>query len=405
VKLLCSNQKCIQGESNVRQFQFRYILLIAFSATLLYSNVSYGDVIADSLEDWSVDGIIGENGWFNGWRNFTEDNGGDYNYEEEFLFFINDGSGVVDYIGEGHVPFGNSWTGDHWRLQGGDLGATGGPWTILESEFAHPNGTNSAAGGVPEEHWTIRRWEASIAEPMNLELTTSLAAQNTNCGNGTTVHLYQNGNLLHSLTTDSAEAVEDSYVGRVLPGDLIDLALTPEGVDGERGDSCDGSLYRLTISESFVDTPSCDFDGDGLCTGSDIDQLMNEAATGGTDTDLTGNGIVDNADRDEWLAVAGIENGFAGPLLAGDSNLDGTVNSTDLNNLALSWQKEDVFDWTGGNYSADGSLGVNSSDLNALALNWQMSTPLAAESVPEPNALSLMFLAIIAYTVCCRTRN
>ncbi len=138
----------------------------------------------------------------------------------------------------------------------------------------------------------------------------------------------------------------------------------------------------------------CDFSGDSVCDGVDINLLMNEAATGGIETDLTSDGIVNNADRDMWLALAGPENGFAGPLLVGDSNTDGTVDSADLNNLALNWQAEEVFNWTDGNYSAGGNPGVNSADLNALALNWQESSATAA-AVPEPSAFCLLLLAVV----------
>ena len=246
----------------MRQFQFRRVLLVAFSATLLYSSASYGDVIADSLADWSSDGIQGENSWINGWRNFTEDGESDYDYLDHFIDFINDGTGAdANYIDQ--RPFlENNWVGNEYRLQSGDLGASGGPWTILQSETSHPNGTNSA--GVAEEHWVIRRWIASIDEPMDLQLQTTLRATNTNCGNGTTAHLYQNGSLLHSVTTNSAAPSTESYFGQVLPGDTIDLALSPEGADGARGDSCDGSAFRLTISDDTPPVPPAPAIADSL---------------------------------------------------------------------------------------------------------------------------------------------
>ena len=138
----------------------------------------------------------------------------------------------------------------------------------------------------------------------------------------------------------------------------------------------------------------CNFDGDQFCDGTDIDQLMTDAATGGTETDLTGDGIVDNADRDRWLDLAGSVNGFVEPLLVGDSNTDGTVNANDLNALALSWQNPQVFNWTSGNFSVTGGPGVNAADLNALALNWQASSVAAAsQAVPEPTGFGLMLLA------------
>ena len=104
----------------------------------------------------------------------------------------------------------------------------------------------------------------------------------------------------------------------------------------------------------------CDFNGDWLCDGSDIDRLMTDAATGATDTDLNGDSIVDNADRDEWLVLAGRENGFAGPGVGWvTANVNGTIDATDLNALALSWRDPDDHNWTSGNFSVAGGTGVS----------------------------------------------
>ena len=75
--------------------------------------------------------------------------------------------------------------------------------------------------------------------------------------------------------------------------------------------------------------------------------------------------------------------------MAGDTNLDGTVDAADLNALALKWRNS-VAGWSVGDFTADGL--VNSADLNALALNWRQSIPAAASSnasVPEPPSLVL----------------
>ena len=150
----------------------------------------------------------------------------------------------------------------------------------------------------------------------------------------------------------------------------------------------------FTFPGPGIRVPECDFNGDEFCDGTDINQLMADAATDGTGTDLNGDGIVDNADRDQWLALAGPENGFVGPLLVGDSDTNGTVDAIDLNALALSWQNPQVFNWTSGNFSVTGGPGVNAADLNALALNWQASSVAAAsQAVPEPTGFGLMLLA------------
>ena len=160
-------------------------------------------------------------------------------------------------------------------------------------------------------------------------------------------------------------------------------------VEGIVNTTFDDIYFRLPESESKL----CDFDGDQLCGGTDIDQLMTDAATGGIDTDLTGDGTVNNADRDIWLALAGEENEFAGPLLTGDSDLNGTVDATDLNALALHWQATDNHNWTSGNFSTAGNPGVNAADLNVLALNWRGSSAAARPAVPAPTGMSLALTA------------
>ena len=136
-----------------------------------------------------------------------------------------------------------------------------------------------------------------------------------------------------------------------------------------------------------------DFDGNGILNTVDIDLLMNEVAVNSADAtfDLNNDGIVDDGDRDDWLAQAGTDHGLAGPYLVGDSNLDRTVDAADLNALALSWLS-DANEWTGGNFTGGG---VNAADLNALALNWQSSTAVAA-AVPEPASHVLALVILFA---------
>ncbi len=158
------------------------------------------------------------------------------------------------------------------------------------------------------------------------------------------------------------------------------------------------ALWPLTLIATPVLgdlAPNCDFDGDQLCNGTDINQLMNEAAMAGVETDLTEDGTVNNADRDLWLALAGERSEFSVLFLVGDSNLDGNVDTSDLDALALSWRQTDAFNWTDGNFTVNGSPGVNTTDLNELALNWRKPTAARAAAVPEPSAFGLLLLAVM----------
>ncbi len=169
------------------------------------------------------------------------------------------------------------------------------------------------------------------------------------------------------------------------------------------------SLYEFAIGGSQVNYPelvlnfvvpglSGDFTGDGLLNTDDIDLLTSEIAAGEPFNiaafDLSGDGSVDDADVSKWLSDAAHINGFRESYLDGDSNLDGTVDAADLNNLALNWQQS-IDKWSGGDFTADGV--VNSADLNALALHWRQSIAMASSAtapVPEPSAWLLTFAGL-----------
>jgi hypothetical protein len=93
---------------------------------------------------------------------------------------------------------------------------------------------------------------------------------------------------------------------------------------------------------------------------------------------------------------------------AGDANLDGQVDVTDLGALATSWQTSAP--WTGGDFDYSGFVDVT--DLGMLATNWQqgvgsplskgsLESALAAVglggvSVPEPATMSLLGIGMAA---------
>jgi hypothetical protein len=147
------------------------------------------------------------------------------------------------------------------------------------------------------------------------------------------------------------------------------------------------SVIYAEIFGGVQGDPDGDFNGDGELN--EADALVNEIVLGNDnpDFDVTGDGIVDNAALDLWLADGAEANGFAEPYRPGDANLDGVVDAQDLNELALSWQGNPNT-WTGGDFTADGA--VNAGDLNLLGLNWQSTIALAApaspSAVPEPSA-------------------
>jgi hypothetical protein len=124
---------------------------------------------------------------------------------------------------------------------------------------------------------------------------------------------------------------------------------------------------------------------------------------GGEETalDINGDDVVDTLDVDDWLAKAGQFNGFFSPYPKGDANLDGMVDASDLNALAQRWQSV-ALGWSNGDFTPDGF--INANDLNVLGQNWLAQiSPVAIAPVPEPNALSCVFVCLMF--VACRQRR
>ena len=165
---------------------------------------------------------------------------------------------------------------------------------------------------------------------------------------------------------------------------------------GSFDDTADWDNVRLSI-------PIADIDMDGDTDSDDLDRLYLELGGGDTTFDLNGDGLVDSLDVESWRTAAGSELGFSAPIQRGDANLDGKVDSADLNQIALNWQITDAMSWGQGDFNQDRIVDAN--DLNDLALNWRddITHPMAA-SVPEPS-VSLWSIALAAVLLTARTTS
>jgi hypothetical protein len=328
-----------------------------------------GEVLADSSAEFSD--VQGQNGWFNGWYNLTTDADGVYQVDD-FVEFD-----------EGE------WNGTAFDLNPDPSG----PWTTVGQQIAHPNGTNSAPG---EEHWVVRRWVSD--EEGDVLLTARLSDGNLTCnGNGTTLELYQNGELLDTVTANGVGGGNSTRVLATLGmGDVIDLALTPEGDDGQRGDGCDGTLFSMIVQRPILFTPvgggvTGDFNGNGVLDSGDIDDLTEQSASGTHPAayDLNGDSLVNVDDVNVW-----VKDLFGSWI--GDANLDMEFSSSDLVSvLATGTYEVDIAsNWSSGDFNGDGR--TNTSDL-VVALadgGYELGRPTTA-AVPEPAGLALASLALL----------
>jgi hypothetical protein len=74
--------------------------------------------------------------------------------------------------------------------------------------------------------------------------------------------------------------------------------------------------------------------------------------------------------------------------VSGDSNLDGRVDATDLNNVGINWREVgDHLGWASGDFTCDGR--VDSADLNEIGIHWQFGVPAQARAPRAPLAASV----------------
>jgi hypothetical protein len=194
-------------------------------------------VIANSEKEFS--GTQGKDGWYNGYRVFDPTGSAvDYDPVQDFIPYPGgEGMGAWDGLSQ-------TWAGGSWDLNT----AAEAPWTYQDALGIHPNGANSASelGGVADptkEHWAIRRWVASELT-QDKPVTVIWRVRKTNLNpDGVTGLLFINGKLVDSIAiagTDSTNAVR-RFRATLKIGDIVDLALSPEGLNGAREDWSDGS--------------------------------------------------------------------------------------------------------------------------------------------------------------------
>lgn len=148
----------------------------------------------------------------------------------------------------------------------------------------------------------------------------------------------------------------------------------------------------------------CDINADGSCDVGDLaqarDSLFARNLVEGSDRefdipryDISGDGTVNQLDLETWLAEAARTNGFTSAYLAGDANLDGTVDFSDF--LALSEGFGSGRDWADGNFNGDRD--VDFTDFLALSANFGSSLDVSqAATVPEPSSVLLLVVGVVA---------
>ncbi len=159
-------------------------------------------------------------------------------------------------------------------------------------------------------------------------------------------------------------------------------------------DSSNRNVHIFQVGN--MTTIDCDFDGNLMCDGMDIDMLVENIAIGPADPgtfDLNDDGMVNLNDLDVWLVEAGAMNLASGnAYLAGDANLDGDVNGQDF----LIWNDNKFTNeaaWTKGDFTANGA--IDGQDFLVWNDNKFQSADIVG--VPEPGVGRLAAICLVAF--------
>jgi fibronectin-binding autotransporter adhesin len=194
---------------------------------------------------------------------------------------------------------------------------------------------------------------------------------------------------------DSATLV--GSFANVLSGGRVNL--TSGGVGSFRVHYGTGSPFgsdKLVLTD-FQGTASSsgDFNNDGLFNCTDINSLVGQMVLGSNNPqfDMTGDGLVNQADLVQWRTIAGSINLASGnPYLPGDGNLDGVVDGSDFG-IWNGNKFTTIAAWCSGDYSADGI--VDGSDFGIWNGNKFTSSDGGLAAVPEPSGL----LCIVGWAI------
>ncbi len=214
----------------------------------------------------------------------------------------------------------------------------------------------------------------------------------TNVANAMLGPLADNGGptFTHALLPDSP-AIDAGD-----PAAMAGIGDTPEsdqrGMSHGRVEDGDGdSVARIDIG-SFELQPVTpvdgDFNDDGAYDLLDIDALVGVIAGGSNDAayDLTGDSLVDLADRDAWLAEAAVANGVGSPYKLGDADLNGTVDGLDF----IAWNANkftDVALWSAADFTANGT--VDGADF----IEWNANKFTSSDSMVLPRSVPISLAA------------
>jgi glucose/arabinose dehydrogenase len=290
-------------------------------------------------------------------------------FDETYTFTTTTDDGVRLWIGDLTNPVIDRWFDQGATSWTGTVTLNAGQFYELRMEYYENGGaavarlewqSNSQAREVVPQGRLFTAIPSVPNAPSNLLLSSASSSQihlnwtdNANNEAGFRIERSTDGSFYSQIATVAANITTFHDLG-LAAGTLYHYRVRATNPAGDSPFVAGSQFTRL----------DGDFNDDHLLTVADIDALV-AAIAGGSHPllfDMTGDGLVNLADRDLWLAVAGAFNlPSQNPYLLGDANLDGLVDGSDFG----AWNSHkftSIAAWSAGDFNADGV--VDGSDFN-----------------------------------------
>ncbi len=301
--------------------------------------------------------------------------------------------------------------------------ARSGPTAAASYVGYSGTGTVTQNGGTVSVAGTLSLGSASTGNGTYNLNGGVLAVNALSKGSGTATFNFGGGTLLANTAFSSTLPMTLTGTGGAASVDTQNYAVTLSGILSGSGGITKLGSGTLTLSgaNSYAGTTTVKAGMLELGTAAETPVLS------GAGADIQGGKLVldytagsDIASTVQSLLKSGkIENSTAGAYglgwtddttnckvtvvctVAGDANLDYSVNGADLGTVLANFNKTGM-NWRQGDFNYDGS--VNGADLGVVLANFNRSVSLSA-AVPEPSTLGMALLAAVALLATIRHRS
>jgi len=124
--------------------------------------------------------------------------------------------------------------------------ANGSYWTLVASDYQHPNGTVTSGGRMAVEQWSVRRWTSTFAGTVTIAGVMRKTDTGPN-GNGVDVRVVVDGSVVLTRFVAAGDSTGTSYAvtAHVNVGSSVDFVVDPhQGNDAQDSTAVSADIWR-----------------------------------------------------------------------------------------------------------------------------------------------------------------